>query len=612
MTSALKSHSKLRGMRVFAALLLCSAWSTAALAVPTDVLVGGVHYTVDIPVGATQITLNNKIYLIDNVVYTDPAYLPGGLFYQNGYIVGRTGEQSLTHIASCVSTSANTTRCSVAVGVITLSTTDRLNFNAPTQTTTNATNYATTLNAKIIGGTLLYNQTFAAAYADQTVQAGVAQARLALTTAGGPGVVITAPILISHSVNATSTVEGTLYTLNHSTGPVYVATESVGPATVVTGDINNCAAAVAALPSRTAPICKANTNTYTLDFAAVLTNADSSSTYFIDQAQTVTATTTIAETYLIQGVVKPIGVIHAVAPVAVFDQSEGFLARGLARADSRGSTHWQPWLEYWGHANSTRGLGTSPGDTRRSSGIDGGIIYQVSPGFTLGAGIDHGTTNLALSDGSESGRLKLTQGAVFARLGATHGLSLLLGGGIGGGSVHTSVSIPTITQASTANEQVRSAWAGAEVSDRIGVARGRAIITPLAGIGYSSIKLNGFTEAGSTYAVAGPRSTQSRTREWAGINAEIPVTTRLSLSVGAKAVHYDGDTAPSRVVSFVNYPTITGLAVTAPVTNRWGGDMTAGAAFQIVPHLTLFANGSLLAQDGNTDRALRVGVSSSF
>ncbi|MEG3147539.1 autotransporter outer membrane beta-barrel domain-containing protein [Sphingomonas sp. RT2P30] len=528
--------------------------------------------------------------------------------------------------------------------------TQTLVFNPATQTTSTVDSYKTTIQGKIIGGTLLYNQSFDQAYGSSAVQAGVAAARLAITTVGGPGVVISAPTLISHNVTTSSQTQSS-YTLNRiakldsvatveyvggtgslpflslTTGPSYVpdpayngvqtvqVSDQPGTSTapVLVGTLSDCSAVAASIPSAVRPVCAALPgNRLRFGFGGIALVTTRNDTYYVDQVDTIINTTLTSETYLIQGVVKPIGVIHAVASVAAFDQSEGFLGRGLAQADSRGSTRWHPWFEYWGHTNSTRGLGTAPGDARSGSGVDGGILYQVSSGFTLGAGIDYGTTNLALSDGSESGRLKLTQGAVFARVGAPHGVSLLIGGGIGGGSVNTSVTIPTITQTSTANEQVRNAWAGAEVSARISVAPGRLILTPLAGISYSSVKLNGFSEMGSTYAVAGPRGTQSRTREWAGVNAEIPVTSHFNLSVGVKAVHYDGDTAPNRAVSFVNYPTITGLAVTAPATNRWGGDMTASAAFQIASHLTLFANGSLLAQDGNTDRAFRVGVSSTF
>ena len=55
-----------------------------------------------------------------------------------------------------------------------------------------------------MGGSVVFDQTFGLPYADPAVQAGQTAAIAAITTAGGPGVVIGSPVLTSSNTTISS------------------------------------------------------------------------------------------------------------------------------------------------------------------------------------------------------------------------------------------------------------------------------------------------------------------------------------------------------------------------------------------------------------------------
>ena len=79
--------------------------------------------------------------------------------------------------------------------MFTASTSEELVFNAPVVVTNDTSSFQTELIGKLNGGVILYDQSFNAAFGTPTVAAGVTAAITAITTAGGPGVVITGPTL---------------------------------------------------------------------------------------------------------------------------------------------------------------------------------------------------------------------------------------------------------------------------------------------------------------------------------------------------------------------------------------------------------------------------------
>lgn len=97
-------------------------------------------------------------------------------------------------------------------------------------------------STQIIGtlnGTTVYSQTFPAAYADATAQAGVASARAAVAAAGGLTVTIASPALTSHnetSVSSTSVVSDVV----QSSVQAVSGQLDIGPAVIIVGDRGVC------------------------------------------------------------------------------------------------------------------------------------------------------------------------------------------------------------------------------------------------------------------------------------------------------------------------------------------------------------------------------------
>ena len=192
--------AKSSGAMMKAATLATVALSTPVRATLTEVrLSNGIVLQVDIPEGAKTVTINGADQLDAGKVIDSTgrarAYSPGGLFDRPflTQTTSGTGDPALTRFPDIyVAIAAMTFRCSSNSTFYTEAQTNKVVLNAPTQTVVTRTSSKTTLQAALIGGPLLYDQTFAAAYTDAWVQAALPQARLALTTAGGPGVVIAA------------------------------------------------------------------------------------------------------------------------------------------------------------------------------------------------------------------------------------------------------------------------------------------------------------------------------------------------------------------------------------------------------------------------------------
>ncbi len=97
--------------------------------------------------------------------------------------------------------------------------------------------YSTTLTAQIEGGPVLYDQTFAVAFADPIFQSAIGAAESALTGAGA--VSILGPTLLSNT-NATSSTTNTVQTGSMVTGTSFTTTEYIGPLTINVGDFGVC------------------------------------------------------------------------------------------------------------------------------------------------------------------------------------------------------------------------------------------------------------------------------------------------------------------------------------------------------------------------------------
>src|SRR5665213_840012 len=310
------------------------------------------------------------------------------------------------------------------------SSTQALQFAPATQTLNQVTQFDTELIGRLNGGTPLYDRSFDAAFATPIVQAGVAAAKAAITSAGGPGVIVTGPTLISHNVT-TGSASVSVYSLDPSQPALTTITNTTtfGPATVNGGvplvigftspnpnfGLYTLCLGVAGLPSTTEPACTA-VNGGTLAILAGQTdiNVNTNVTQLIDTATTTTDTTTTDEIYEIDGIVRAIGTVHSAVPEAGFDAAERFsrrlldagldgswsspptgvalaangplrqIALGGAPMNPAPFSPWHAWAEPYGYVAHTGSSGGFPGDTRSGGGIDGSIGVDFAGGFRIG------------------------------------------------------------------------------------------------------------------------------------------------------------------------------------------------------------------------------------
>ena len=132
---------------------------------------------------------------------------------------------------------------------------DAIVFNAPTIVVERISEYETRIIGRLAGGGALFDETFDEAFDSATVQNAVQAARLAITSAGGPGVVVLVsdPVLVSRTVTS-ATTSTSLFSLADTVQSM-TTTTTFGPATVTIADGRSCGAAIAALPSGSRPVC---------------------------------------------------------------------------------------------------------------------------------------------------------------------------------------------------------------------------------------------------------------------------------------------------------------------------------------------------------------------
>jgi hypothetical protein len=200
-----------------------------------------------------------------------------------------------------------------------------LTFSPPTVTNATTTAFSTEIVGKY-NSTIVYDQTFTAAYGTTTVQGGITAANSAIAAAGGASIVIPAPTLSFSSTNKSS-ASNSIYSLDQSpsstTSSTITTTTTFGPATITAcsgagGNPANPTACyvsqctVASLPSAIMPTCMAtNGGALTIAAGQVNLNLNTDNTYDIDTATTTTTTSTTVTAYAINAVSA------ATAPVAL-------------------------------------------------------------------------------------------------------------------------------------------------------------------------------------------------------------------------------------------------------------------------------------------------------
>jgi autotransporter-associated beta strand protein/T5SS/PEP-CTERM-associated repeat protein len=427
----------------------------------------------------------------------------------------------------------------------TTSESDAVVFNAPTITVVEVDAFETRIIGRLSGGTPLFDQTYADAFASAIVQNGIAAARLAITASGGPGIVIVSdPVLVSRTIGST-TSSTSIFSLAGSSQTV-TGTTTFGPATIAIGDRRSCSAAIAALPSGTAPVCGPPGGTdFTVAAGSTNVNVDTRTDYLIDEARTDTITETTRETYELTGTIVPVGTVHAAVQSGLFELGSRFLTRLGAEGapppfgaddatDAPVSRLASPdggrgWAEAYGYRTRADARGGIFAERRDAWGLAGGLTLVAGEAVQLGFGVDSGRLDLAVPGSGEDADVELTQLGLVARLGSGP-FSLSLAGTYGFGSVD---SLRTFGGSATAGAYDVNLWGGrAEARYRFDSGAWR--IVPVVAFDYVRLHSDAFVESG-VLGFTAAATARHRSRATAGLE--------LSRDFGpfdlAAAVRYD-------------------------------------------------------------------------
>lgn len=438
------------------------------------------------------------------------AFAVGGTFTVGSYTLltaagGRTGTFSpLTTTPNNSSVSlrydANNVFLDVAVAnpgqSFSFSSRESLVFNPATVITNRTTAYSTQIIGRLLGGTPLYDQTFAAAFADPSVQSGVTAARAAITAAGGPGVIIGDPVRTASTTTSTTVTGASTYSLAGPGVATMTSVTTFGPATILTGALSTCT--ISSLPSTTRPTCTTGGTSVDLVDADENFNTITDTVYTIDETRTDTVTDTLRETYELNGQVVAVGTIHAEVQSGLFDLGGRLLGR-LAGPMGRNAG--------WGEVYGFR---VRQGGRRDATGFAAGFNLALAPHLSLAAGIDHGSLDIDVRGATESGDVRLTEGGAALRYDDGR-FSAVLSGSYGTGEAET---LRTIIGSSAADYDVRVAGVALDFGYAFDV--GGWTLRPVAGIDHVAVRADGFTES-DTLGLRVAKRNDSRTRASAGL-----------------------------------------------------------------------------------------------
>ncbi len=370
-------------------------------------------------------------------------------------------------------------------------------FTAPGVTTNRIAAFSTQIIGRLLGGTPLYDQTFAAAFNSAEVQNGVTAARAAITTAGGPGVIIGEPVRIASTTTSTMVTGTSTYSLAGPAVSTFPSVITFGPATVQIGALSTCN--VSSLPSSTRPTCTTGGIEYLAGADETNINTITDTVYTINEARTDTITETLHETYEISGQVAAVGSVHAEVQSGLFDLGARLLGR-LNRVEA-GMAGWA----------DVYGFRVNQGGRRSALGLAGGVGIAVAPGLTLAFGIDRGRIDVDVASALESGRVELTEiGASLRYDTGPLSASLALVQGFGNASTRRA-----IFGSSTARYDVRVTGAALDLGFALNL--GAWTLRPEAGIDWVRVSTSGFAETDTLGLVSG-RNAARQVRATAGLS----------------------------------------------------------------------------------------------
>ncbi|WP_260582791.1 autotransporter outer membrane beta-barrel domain-containing protein [Sphingopyxis sp. PET50] len=459
-------------------------------------------------------------------------------------------------------------------------------------TTNRITLNSTQIIGRLLGGQPLYDQIFAAPFDDPLVQSGVQAARLAITNAGGPGVIIGAPVLTASS-STTSSSSITTYALTDTRTMMGPGVLTMGPGSLTVGAITTCN--VGTLPSTTRPTCQDTGTTLVLGNNDTNINVNTDIIYTVAQATVTTETTTNFEQYMLTGIVRRVGSVHGLAPQAAGDSVDmfGTRLRNAGRAPGL-------WLSGYGWTGERDARGEIPGDKRKAWGMTGGGSVTLAPGLTGGAGFDAGRIRLRLPAVGERAEINLTQfGAHLAWSGG--GWFVRGSGSFGYGHANTETAPADIAITASGRNRIRTTSLSAEAGRDFQV--GGWTLTPSVGGQWLRVRSGAFTETGNI-ALEADAASQGFAKGWAGIEAQHEAGP-LTVSSYARVTVQDNDpiAIPVRFVGIDVDMTLDG-----PSLGAVGGEAGLAAGLKLGPNATAFAAYDARLRDGLTLHSGTVGV----
>lgn len=539
---------------------------------------------------------------------------------------------------------------------------ESVSFSTPTTTTIQATATDTELVGKLNGATL-FDQTYASAFNTPTVQAGVQTAEAAITKAGGPGVVIGAPTLVSQNVSTSSTTS-TLYSYTGNAAVALTYSTIYGPAPVAAiaawaylnfpspyvwdpyaGLVSVCA--LPAAPTSVKPTCAATNATplFVLSgqTATVITSA---ATYTIDTAVTTTDTTTTTDVYDINatGGVQTIGTVHADVVAAGFDQADRFSGRLLQAGTDDSAANaapaaaaplgyaeplladvvgkslakpveapspWHAWAETYGYYVREGSSASFPGDTREALGINGGLGYDLTNNFRLGAAFDVGETRIDADAVGERATVDLSQVGLYGawRSGPFYASAA---GTLGWGSASTTVAPTGLGVTDSASNALAVDSVSAETGYHIALQG--FTLTPSLGAAWFHVDSGAFTESGGAFALTGPSASYDRAKGWLGLDIaksfDLAGGSTLGLEAYAKAVAIGGTRRIAVPVSFVG--SATPLAIDGANPGALGADLGAKLSWRLTASASLYAAYEARLRQGYTAQTGMAGIRIAF
>lgn len=479
-------------------------------------------------------------------------------------------------------------------------------FNPVTINTVNLNTFTTQIIGQIVGGSVVYDQTFGLPYADPAVQAGQTAAIAAITTAGGPGVVIAAPVKTASTTTTNSTTSPTVFSLVSSVDTVNPVVTTFGPANVATGELTSCTG-LGTLPSTTAPTCSAAPGTIlSLGVEEIDHNTHTDTVATIDQTATTTNVTNLFEQYTVSGTVVPVGGEHASAISTIGFWNERFtqvlLGNIVAGASSSsnvmalaipGETQTaMGWAEGFGW----KGHGVN--DKRSGAGMEGGLTVNASDNVKLGFGVSHGSINVSLDDGTGSADGQLTEVGAAASW-ANNGLYL---GGVG---VAGFGSVKTHGLVSNAKYDATLFSVAGEAGDNFSA--GDLTLTPNAGGQWLFVNTGDFTSTGSP-ALTSSGSHNNFGKGWIGLKARSEME-QLTLSAYGRLVVYSDENI-RLPVSFVG--STTTATISGAERKRFGVEAGLAANYALSDSLTAFASYDVRLRDSTAIHEGILGISANW